>query len=139
MSASSKLRPDWGTPTSTAVPPPFAPSRPGRTARRIWPIVTSRPMQSKAKSTPLPGSPKLVTEPSGEGVSARICSIASPPEALTPCVAPNLLANSSFSSSRSTAMIGSALTTLAATTAERPTPPTPKTATLSPSRTAAVL
>ena len=71
-------------------------------------------------------------------VRARTCSTTSPSEALTPMVAPNFLANSSFSSLRSTAMMGSAPTTAAATIAERPTPPTPKTATLSPCFTPAV-
>ena len=54
-------------------------------------------------------------------------------------VAPKARANSSLEPSRSTAMMGSALTAAAAATAERPTPPTPKIATLLPGRTPAVL
>ena len=53
-------------------------------------------------------------------------------------VAPNCWAKASFLSSRSTAMIGLAPTALAATTADKPTPPTPKITTLSPALTPAV-
>ena len=61
-----------------------------------------------------------------------------PVDAFTVSVAPNRRATSSLSSSRSTAMIGSAPTTFAATIADRPTPPTPITATLWPRCTPAV-
>ncbi len=106
-----------GTPTSTAVPPEGPPNTPERTVGRICSIVCLTPMQSKAKS----GPPLVIS---------RTFATGSPCEAFTPIVAPKRRANSSFSSARSTAMIGSAPTTAAAATAESPTPPTPKIATL---------
>ena len=72
------------------------------------------------------------------GVNSFMALTASPSVAFTPCVAPNCLANSSLVSSKSTAMTGLAPRCAAAATAERPTPPTPIMATLSPCFTPAV-
>ena len=90
----------------------------------VWPM----PMASKAKSTPLVGSPPINSRTFATGSSLR---------ALMPIVAPNFLANSSFSSARSTTMIGYALRLAHACTTDRPTPPAPMMTTELPGRTCA--
>ena len=115
-----------GQPTSTAAPPRLTVQSPERAISSACRVVELCPMQSKAKSTPPP-------------VAARTSSTGSPCRALTETEAPKRPAKSSFSSSRSTAMIGSAPRTAAAATAQSPTPPAPTTATELPAGTSAVL
>src|SRR3954466_9775106 len=72
-------------------------------------------------------------------VSALTASTASVSRELTVCVAPIVRAHSSFRSSMSTAMIVVAPASFAPALAASPTPPQPKTATVSPRLTAPVL
>ncbi len=88
-------------------------------------IVTARPTHSMATSAPCPP------------VSLRI-SLAVVSEAITKSVAPAARASSSFSGETSTATICPAPAIRADWRTARPTPPTPKTATDSPSRTRAL-
>src|SRR5262245_3776115 len=105
--------PSGASPTTTAVPPQRIASQASR-------MVSGRPTTSKAKSAP-------------STVSARIASTALPADvASTTCVAPCARASSSFSGTRSTAMIGEAPARRAAAITWRPTPPYPRTATASP-------
>src|SRR5690606_5511699 len=70
---------------------------------------------------------------------ALILSITAGSAALKHCVAPSSRALSSLASSMSTAITSTAPTALAASSDEKPTPPSPTTATLVPASTFAVL
>ena len=90
-------------------------------------MVSVKPTTSKVKSAPLPP------------VSSFTRATGSPSAALTVWVAPNFMANSSWLSRRSTAMMVVALARAAPMMTLMPTPPQPTTATLLPGVTLALL
>ncbi|MCY1546703.1 hypothetical protein D9M68_827160 [compost metagenome] len=115
----SSLVPGFIMPMMVAVPPRL--SMPNACS-----AVGLRPMHSNEWSTP----PR---------VSSTTCFTASPSFALITSVAPNCLASSSFESTISMAMIRPAPASAAPLMVDKPIPPQPSTATVSPGRTLAVL
>ena len=109
-----------GMPIRTAAPR----ARVDRNAARAASV---RPVASIAQSTPPPDT-----------AHTRSAVSSGPPDHSTAWVAPSDRAASSLSDATSTATIGCAPAATAPSTALRPTPPQPKTATRSPGRTPAV-
>ena len=106
-------------PSATAVPP-------GRRHATACCSVSARPTASIAQSTP-------------SGTSPRTVSTMSSRPARTTVVAPRMRARSSFASSTSTTMIGSAPASRAPITADRPTPPAPMTSSARPAHSPTTL
>ena len=124
----SKISDMIGIDTSSLKPVrPTAMARPPvASASKAWRTTSALPTDSIARSTP-------------PSVSSWIAATGSPSIGDTPSVAPSRRASASRAGFGSTAMIRDAPAIRAPCTADSPTPPQPKTATLSPQRAPPVM